>query len=501
MRCEKVRPVNEINGSHSAGDQNFDAGGNSAPQEIASQASLVDGFYEKLSKSFESSGLSLLCLPNPWAMVGQQLLVLYRLPDHWAAVERLLFLYCPPNGWKITKDGKWGEVASTLNCKNSVSMSPTQLHKLYAQLLYQFELTYHYRTLAKVVVPSDTEDYDSSSKFNGIGHPYGTENSSSCSTGKRKHCDNSHLSIVLFGPNDCPTKKKKCNENSNRLSTDGASHFVHSLFWIAGPKLAAQKPDLQTSPKNNEMKKDPNAAIGSRSAYQMYLRKESDRLKKILRKTSGSHNIRNMAIDAWSFSLRAIDRVLNSMVMETKTRATEAWPYVEESRKDKERYNREMTAYKERKNMEPDGDYCVILQPATEKFFVPDASAVELASRLMKNAQPNNLLLQINWDEYCGSLYIPILNGTYGSGYLYSLFYETLRMIITSMDILCNSQMEMAEKATEVADIGGGEDLVDLPWKEMEVRWLSSYLHHFPGEGGTAFPIAFFLLGFLGGRK
>ncbi|GFS30714.1 hypothetical protein Acr_00g0013530 [Actinidia rufa] len=52
MRCEKVRPVNEINGSHSAGGQNFDAGGNSAPQEIASQASLVDGFYEKLSKSF-----------------------------------------------------------------------------------------------------------------------------------------------------------------------------------------------------------------------------------------------------------------------------------------------------------------------------------------------------------------------------------------------------------------------------------------------------------------
>ncbi|GFS30716.1 hypothetical protein Acr_00g0013540 [Actinidia rufa] len=152
-------------------------------------------------------------------MVGQQLLVLYGLPDHRAAVERLSFLYCPPNSWKVAKDGKWGEVASTLNCKSSVSMSPTQLHKLYAQLLYQFELTYHYRTLARVVVPSGMEDYDSSSKFNGIGHPYGTENSSSCSTGKQKHCDNSHLSIVLFGLNDCPTKKKKCNENAYKLST------------------------------------------------------------------------------------------------------------------------------------------------------------------------------------------------------------------------------------------------------------------------------------------
>ena len=82
-------------------------------------------------------------------------------------------------------------------------------------------------------------------------------------------------------------------------------------------------------------------------------------------------------------------------------------PYVEESKKDKERYDREMTAYKERKNVQPDGDYRVILQPATEKFFTPDVSTVELAGRLMKNAQPNDSLVQINWDEYCGSLDIP----------------------------------------------------------------------------------------------
>ncbi|XP_057493394.1 high mobility group B protein 10-like [Actinidia eriantha] len=182
MRCEKVRPVNEINGSHSAGGQNFDAGGNSAPQEIASQASLFDGFYEKLSKSFESSGLSLLF---NFRETSLDLYMFYK-----EVTERGGFHV-------VTKDGKWGEVASTLNCKSSISMSPTQLHKLYAQLLYQFELTYNYRTLAKVVVPS-------------------------------------------------------------------------------GPKLATQKPDVQTSPKNNEMKKDPNAPIGSRSTYQMYLRKECD---------------------------------------------------------------------------------------------------------------------------------------------------------------------------------------------------------------------------------
>ncbi|GFZ07233.1 hypothetical protein Acr_19g0001700 [Actinidia rufa] len=388
MRCEKVCPVNEINGSHLTGGQNLDTGGNSSSQVNASQASLVDGFYEKLSKSFESSGLSLLF---NFRETSLDLYMFYK-----EVTERGGFNL-------VTKYGKWGEIASTLHCKGSVSMSPTQLHKLYAQLLYQFELTYHYRTLAKVVKPSDMKDYGSASKFNGIGHPYGTENSSSCSTRKRKNCDNSNLSIVLFGPNDCPTKKKKCNDNSNQLSTvvieticfasslqRGASHSVHSLFWIEGPKLAAPKPDVQTSPKNKEMKKDPNAPIGSRSAYQMYLRKECDRLKKIHGETSGSHNIRNMAIDAWRcFS------------------ESDKQPYVEESRKDKERYNREMTAYKERKNMQPDGDYRVILQPTTEKFFAPDVSTVELPGKLMKNAQPNDSLLQINWDECCGSLDIP----------------------------------------------------------------------------------------------
>lgn len=99
--------------------------------------------------------------------------------------------------------------------------------------------------------------------------------------------------------------------------------------------------------------------------------------------------------------------------------------------KDKERFNREMNAYKERKNMpgKTDGDYHVNVQLAPGNFFIPDESATELASRLMKNGQPNesaaelagqlmkngangqpteDALFQINWDSYCGSLDIPI---------------------------------------------------------------------------------------------
>lgn len=98
--------------------------------------------------------------------------------------------------------------------------------------------------------------------------------------------------------------------------------------------------------------------------------------------------------------------------------------------KDKERFNREMNAYKERKNMpgKTDGDYHVNVQLAPGSFFIPDESAAELASRLMKNGQPNESAAELtsrlmkngangqptedtlfqNWDSYCGSLDIPI---------------------------------------------------------------------------------------------
>lgn len=75
--------------------------------------------------------------------------------------------------------------------------------------------------------------------------------------------------------------------------------------------------------------------------------------------------------------------------------------------KDKERFNREMTAYKEGKNTpgKIEGDYHVTLQLAPGNFVVPGESAAELASQLMKNGQPNkDALFQINWDRYCGTL-------------------------------------------------------------------------------------------------
>ncbi|KAA8545262.1 hypothetical protein F0562_020046 [Nyssa sinensis] len=170
-------------------------------------------------------------------------------------------------------------------------MLAIQLQKLYANLLYQFEQTYFYRTPFKLVTPP--------------GHSSGIGDST---TGKRKHCNSSHFSTVnsdVGDDSDDPMGKRKCNNNPCQLST------------------------------GKEMKKDPDAPRRSRTGYQIFLKKECARLKKILGENAASQNIRTMGIDAWRY-LSESDRQ----------------PYIEESRKEREKYKKEMTAYKERRNVQ-----------------------------------------------------------------------------------------------------------------------------------------------------
>lgn len=54
-----------------------------------------------------------------------------------------------------------------------------------------------------------------------------------------------------------------------------------------------------------------------------------------------------------------------------------------------------------------DGDYHVTLETNAENVHVSDKSMVELAIGLMKNARPNDPILQMNWDDYSGTLDIP----------------------------------------------------------------------------------------------
>ncbi|KAK2968746.1 hypothetical protein RJ640_020382 [Escallonia rubra] len=320
----------------------------------------ADSFYEKLSKMNEPSGLSLIF---NFRETSLDLYLLYK-----DVTKRGGY-------FQVTRDGSWEEVASALNLNSSVSMSPTQLQKLYANLLYQFEQTYYYRSPAKLTEAQ--------------GHSSSVKNCSSCSKGKRKHSESSlHLSTTHSGP-----AKKECNYNAIHLST-------------------VRKPDekklpLHASPKVKDTKKDPGAPSGARTSYQIFIRRECERLKGMHGESSAGQ-FRNMAIDAWN-RLSESDRQ----------------PYIEESRKDRERYKQEMTAYTERSNLhtgsnctEPnminfamplqtDGDYHVTLQPDAENIFASDGSTVELAVKYMKDARPNDPIFQINWDEYCGSLDLP----------------------------------------------------------------------------------------------
>ncbi|XP_052194103.1 putative high mobility group B protein 11 [Diospyros lotus] len=372
--------ASQINGCNLAGGTNPDASAE-AKNSSALAMSAADGFYEKLSKFHESSGLS---LAFDFRETSVDLYMLYK-----EVTER--------GGYHlVTKDGGWGELSPTLKSKGKILPSPTQLRKLYASLLYQFEQIYYYRSPSKV--------------FPDSGHP-GIRDDPNI-TGKRKHCDK-YLPVMLPAVESGPATKRKCNDNSNRLSTGPESaekKLAVQTLPKSGPDPAGKKLVMQASPKAPETRKDPNAPLGSRSAYQIFLRKECERLKKIHGESSGSHNFRDMAVDAWK-SLSQIDRQ----------------PYFEESRKDKERFKRELSAYKEQKQMletktkslprsskpvannhkmlwPADDDYHVALQSDSDNFQVPDESAVEVAFNLMKNAQENDATFQINWDEYCGSL-------------------------------------------------------------------------------------------------
>ncbi|KAE9446694.1 hypothetical protein C3L33_21436, partial [Rhododendron williamsianum] len=393
LKKGNVAPVEEIKGSNVAGGSNPDGVGGLASQEIAARTSSVDSFYEKLSKQFESSGLSLLF---NFRETSLDLYVFYKEVTDRGGFCLVISFSVYSSFSDVTKDGKWVEVASTLNSKSIVSMSPIQLQKLYAQFLYQFEQTYHYRTPAQAAAAP--------------GHSPGMGDNSNSSSRKRNHGSISpFLTVDLFNE-DRPTAKKKCGDNSNQMST-GLLQLpgYENIFCCLKTQLDSRarrppKKKLVHTPPKKDRKKDPNAPLRSRSAYQLFLMKECDRLKKIHGETSASQNTRNMVIDAWR--------------------------HLSESGR-QERFNREMNAYKERKNMpgKTDGDYHVNVQLAPGNFFIPDESAAELASRLMKNGQPNesaaelasrlmkngangqpteDALFQINWDSYCGSLDIPI---------------------------------------------------------------------------------------------
>lgn len=101
-------------------------------------------------------------------------------------------------------------------------------------------------------------------------------------------------------------------------------------------------------------------------------------------------------------------------------------PYVEASRKDKERFDREMAVYNQNKNKKVtmagdllngspstlinfgafsliNDDYYVTLEDDAGNFQLPNESLVESTIQMLKNAKPNDPIFEMNWDGRCSS--------------------------------------------------------------------------------------------------
>ena len=74
---------------------------------------------------------------------------------------------------------------------------------------------------------------------------------------------------------------------------------VINLEVRAGPGTPEQKTTFQTSLDEETVMRDLCAPQKARNSYQLFLKMECQRLRKIHGDASGSRSIRDMAIDAW----------------------------------------------------------------------------------------------------------------------------------------------------------------------------------------------------------
>ncbi|KAI3691326.1 hypothetical protein L2E82_49652 [Cichorium intybus] len=190
---------------------------------------------------------------------------------------------------QVTKDENWEAVAFRSTWKNKIKLKPTQVQKIYATILYPFEQTYYYRSPVKhhnSPVMLDTRLVHDSIK-------------------KRKHNDG------IYAPEcdgESPSKKIEYDYDSRKSSQE-------------------EKTVLETVAKVK--RKDSRAPVRSRNSYHMYLKMECERLKTIHGDTP-SAELRDEVIEAW--------RQLSNDAKK---------PYIEASKKDRERYMKEMAAYEE----------------------------------------------------------------------------------------------------------------------------------------------------------
>ncbi|OIW13059.1 hypothetical protein TanjilG_17619 [Lupinus angustifolius] len=242
---------------------------------------------------------------------------------------------------QVGREKKWGEVVSALKLDgNNVNLSD-QVEKLYENVLYQFEQLYFYRVRAK-----------QADAVNKTGGPL-----------KRKWSTLASLS-PLMNVRDGQMATKMCKDRSCQTTAQRRAGFVEQTVVL---------PAVATS--NGRKKKRAGIPRG-RSGYQIFLNEECARLKTSGRVSGGRTMIR-MAIDAWN-----------------KMSDTEQKPYVEESKKHKEKLKETMiTPSKQQNTMEEKrpnvcGDYPVTLQPVAHNSL-DSRAAFGLAPKMTEKAPKN----------------------------------------------------------------------------------------------------------------
>ncbi|CAI9103558.1 OLC1v1002069C1 [Oldenlandia corymbosa var. corymbosa] len=362
----------------SAAEQSSDnaSGGNEKPDEnranidnqSSEEKSARESFYEKLTKLNEYSGLSLVFNFRDTKL--DLYLVYKEVTDRGGSHE-------------VSKAGKWSEVASAVGSVHHASILPRQIQKVYETLLWTYEQINCYRTPGKALCRSTTTAAE--------GYSY------DCSVGKSDPCDG--YSVRKSHPCDGSSEDDQGANDKCRVEN------FHALKGPGRPRKqdSPGKPKKQNSP-GKPRKQDPYAPQKARNSYQMFLRMECERLKKIHGENSRNMNLRVMAIEAWRH-LSDNDRL----------------PYAEASRKDKERFNRELVIYMQNKNntvtvtrdlpssstptsinfaaSSPRDDDCYVpLELNAGNQPLPNETLVESTIQMLENAKPNDPIFRMNWD-------------------------------------------------------------------------------------------------------
>ncbi|ESW17003.1 hypothetical protein PHAVU_007G202100 [Phaseolus vulgaris] len=218
---------------------------------------------------------------------------------------------------QVGREKKWGEVVIALKLEGNSVQLCAQVERLYSHLLYQFEQLYFYRSPVKQV-------------------PISISNEGPL---RKKRISNASLPHTMDGKDD----QKKATEMSKQYSCH-----------MTGPGYVQQPVFLPTPSK--EKKKRRGAPVGRKTAYQIFLKHECARLKTCNEALDGK--ILSMAIHSW--------RTMSDIAKQ---------PYVEESKKNKEKIKEAMVSHSKQQKTEDTreekwssmcGDYHVTLHPEAD---------------------------------------------------------------------------------------------------------------------------------------